>query len=110
MKNCLNLIASFLLISTINSQIVINGRVINDSNKEPLSDVNIVVYVSCNFKTFERDAKVLLSNDFMIDYGILSSCHNSIPFIPLDDLPLNILNFLDINLIHLPNLVLKIIS
>ena len=43
MKNCLNLIASFLLISTINSQIVINGRVINDSNKEPLSDVNIVV-------------------------------------------------------------------
>ena len=32
------------------------------------SNVNIVVYVSCNFKTFERDAKVLLSNDLMIDW------------------------------------------
>ena len=30
--------------------------------------MNIVVYVSCNFKTFERDAKVLISNDFMIDW------------------------------------------
>ena len=30
--------------------------------------MNIVVYVSCNFKTFERDAKVLLSKDFMIDW------------------------------------------
>ena len=33
-----------------------------------------------------------------------------IPLIPLDDLPLKILNFLDSNLIHFPNLVLKIMS
>ena len=41
---------------------------------------------------------------------ISSSDANSIPFIPFDDLPLNILNFLDSNLIHFPNFVLKIIS
>ena len=40
----------------------------------------------------------------------LSLVPNSIPLIPLDDLPLNILNFLDINLIHLPSRVLKIMS
>ena len=32
------------------------------------------------------------------------------PLIPLDDLPLKILNFLVSNLIHFPNLVLKIAS
>ena len=32
------------------------------------------------------------------------------PLIPFDDLPLNTLNFFASNLIHLPNLVLKIIS
>ena len=35
---------------------------------------------------------------------------NSIPLIPFEDLPLNTLNFLDSNLIHLPNLVLNITS
>ena len=40
----------------------------NQINEIIKSDVDIVVYVSCNFKTFERDAKVLLSNDFMIDW------------------------------------------
>ena len=35
---------------------------------------------------------------------------NSIPLIPFDDLPLNTLNFFASNLIHLPKLVLKIIS
>ena len=40
----------------------------NQINEIVKSEVNIVVYVSCNFKTFERDAKVLLSNDFMIDW------------------------------------------
>ena len=33
----------------------------------------------------------------------LSSFPNSIPFMPFDDLPLNILNLFDINLMHLPN-------
>ena len=33
-----------------------------------VSDVNMVVYVSCNFKTFERDAKILLENNFIIDW------------------------------------------
>ncbi len=40
----------------------------NQINEIVKSDVNKVVYVSCNFKTFERDAKVLLSKDFMIDW------------------------------------------
>ena len=40
----------------------------------------------------------------------LSDSARSIPFIPLDDLPLNILSFLDINLMHLPNFVLNIMS
>ena len=40
----------------------------------------------------------------------LSSSANSIPLIPFEDLPLNILNFLDINLIHLPRRVLNMIS
>ena len=35
---------------------------------------------------------------------------NSIPLIPFDDLPLNTLNFFASNLIHLPNLVLRITS
>ena len=47
----------------------------------------------------------------IIDKETISSLDaNSIPFIPFDDLPLNILNFLDSNLIHFPNFVLKIIS
>ena len=33
----------------------------------------------------------------------LSLSFNFIPFIPLEDLPLNNLNFLDLNLMHLPN-------
>ena len=40
----------------------------NQINEIVKSDVNILVYVSCNLKTFERDAKVLLSDDFMIDW------------------------------------------
>ena len=32
----------------------------------------------------------------------LSSLANSIPLMPFDDQPLNILSFLDINLMHLP--------
>ena len=43
MKNYLNLVVALLFIPNINAQIVITGRVINDSNQEPLSDVNIVV-------------------------------------------------------------------
>ena len=40
----------------------------------------------------------------MIDNEItLSLSFNLIPFIPLDDLPLNNLNFFDLNLIHFPN-------
>ena len=35
---------------------------------------------------------------------------NSIPFIPLEDLPLNILSFFDSNLMHLPFFVLSITS
>ena len=35
---------------------------------------------------------------------------NLIPFMPLDDLTLNNLNFLDLNLMHLPNCVLNNIS
>ena len=46
---------------------------------------------------------------FTIDKEItLSSGPNAIPLIPLDDLPLKILNLLDINLMHLPNCVLRI--
>ena len=40
----------------------------NQINEIAKSYVKIVVYVSCNFKTFERDAKILLSNNFMIDW------------------------------------------
>ena len=43
MKNFINLIVTFLFISNINAQIVITGRVIDDSNQEPLSDINIIV-------------------------------------------------------------------
>jgi len=43
MKNYLNLVVALLFIPNINAQIVITGRVINDSNQEPLSDVNIIV-------------------------------------------------------------------
>ena len=32
------------------------------------SDVKKLAYVSCNFKTFENDANVLVSNDFVIDW------------------------------------------
>ncbi len=48
----------------------------------------------CEFSKIESEITLSLS----------LSC---IPFIPLDDLPLNNLNFLDLNLIHLPNLLLK---
>ena len=37
----------------------------------------------------------------------LSISFNCIPFMPLEDLPLNNLNFLDLNLIHFPNCVLN---
>ena len=40
----------------------------------------------------------------------LSLCPNSIPLIPLDDRPLKILSFFDMNLMHLPSFVLKITS
>ena len=43
MKNWLYLIVSFLFISNINAQIVLTGRVINNSNQEPLADINIIV-------------------------------------------------------------------
>ena len=43
MKYCFNLIFIFLFISNINAQVIITGRVINDSNQEPLSDINIIV-------------------------------------------------------------------
>ena len=43
MKNWLNITVLFLFISNINAQMVLTGRVINDSNKEPLSDINIIV-------------------------------------------------------------------
>ena len=49
--------------------------------------------------------KVTIDKDTM-----LSSSFKLIPLIPFDDRPLKILNFFDINLIHLPNLVLRIIS
>ena len=42
-KNWLNITVLFLFISNINAQMVLTGRVINDSNQEPLSDINIVV-------------------------------------------------------------------
>ena len=52
-----------------------------------------------------------ISTAFKTDNEItLSPFPNSIPLIPLDDRPLNILNFLDINLIHFPSFVLKIMS
>ena len=48
---------------------------------------------------------------FTMDNEIIeSSLANCIPFMPFEDLPLNTLNFFASNLIHLPNLVLKIIS
>ena len=40
----------------------------------------------------------------------LSLSFNLMPFIPFEDLPLNNLNFLDLNLIHFPNWVLNNIS
>ena len=40
----------------------------------------------------------------------LSFSFNLIPFIPFEDLPLKSLNFFDLNLMHLPNLVLNKIS
>ena len=43
MKNWLNITVLFLFISNINAQMVLTGRVINDSNQEPLSDINIIV-------------------------------------------------------------------
>ena len=43
MKNWLNITGLFLFISNINAQMVLTGRVINDSNQEPLSDINIIV-------------------------------------------------------------------
>lgn len=43
MKNWLYLIVSFLFISNINAQLVLTGRVINNSNQEPLPDINIIV-------------------------------------------------------------------
>ena len=41
---------------------------IKQINEIAKSFVKMVVYVSCNFKTFKRDAKVLLCNNFMIDW------------------------------------------
>ena len=43
MKNFINLIVTFLFISNINAQTIITGQAINDSNQEPLSDINIIV-------------------------------------------------------------------
>ena len=43
MKNWLSITVLLLFISNINAQIVLTGRVINDSNQEPLSDINIIV-------------------------------------------------------------------
>ena len=62
---------------------------------------------------FKRDfaSLLLILILFITERDItLSFSAKSIPLIPLDDLPLNILNFFDINLIHFPNLVLNIIS
>ena len=53
----------------------------------------------------------LISAESKTDKEItLSSFPSSMPFIPFEDLPLNIRNYLDINLIHFPRRVLKIIS
>ena len=47
----------------------------------------------------------------IIDNDTISSLGAStIPLIPFDDLPLKILNFFDINLMHLPSRVLKMTS
>ena len=72
------------------------------------------------FSVFKRKTTIIFL-DLILVITLLSILHmrndtissfgaNSRPLIPLEDLPLNILSFLDSNLIHLPNFVLKIIS
>ena len=63
-------------------------------------------FSSLDFLPFFFVLSLLMTDrDTIWSFGV-----SSIPLIPLDDLPLNTLNFFVSNLIHLPNFVLKITS
>ena len=90
-------------------------RLIKDEGEDAILIGNVIsdfLFLSADpfFNSFFAVLE-LTSTEFKTDKEItLSLSPNSKPLIPLDDLPLNILNFFDINLMHLPNRVLNIIS